>query len=351
MSDQTVQTLARNESGVHCSKVGEARWRGIGAKDPGFCGLVARLLGSMLKRLSRRERGLVLALVTAVVSGFAVFFNGYGVRAWADVADPTSYTTFKNAIAAAIILAVGALVGRGAKSSGQLREHPSKALWLIPVVGGSIPFVLFFEGLARAQSTQAAMIHKTLLVWVAALAVVFLRERLSWPHYGAIGLLVVGQLTLAGGPGGFAFGAGEVMILAATLLWSVEVVLSKHLLASVSSTRLSRVRMVGGSLVLVGYSVLRGAQVNLNAMSFDHLVWVVVAGLFLSAYVLSWHAALDRAPAVDVTAVLVLGGVITGLLQTGVRGLVLPNPAGVGLILAGAVIVLRIGFRKSAHRR
>src|SRR5262249_45486785 len=94
----------------------------------------------------------------------------------------------------------------------------------VGVVGGSVPFVLFFEGLSRAEATQAAFIQKTLVVWVALLAVPLLRERVGVPHALAIGLLVAGQAWIAGHAGTIAFGQGEAMILAATLLWAVEVV-------------------------------------------------------------------------------------------------------------------------------
>ncbi len=306
-------------------------------------------LDSMLHRLSRRQQGVLLALVTAVVSGFAVFFNGYGVRAWAEVADPTTYTTFKNAISALVILMVAVSLSRrvGTENSTPIGRAP-RLLWLIPLIGGSIPFVLFFEGLARAQSGQAAFIHKTLLIWVAGLAVVFLRERLAWPHYLAIALLIVGQLALAGGPAGLGLGAGELMILGATLLWSVEVIISKKVLAAEKPIRVSMVRMVGGSALLGAYTLLRVPEINWQAITADHLIWIAVAGLVLSAYVLSWHVALDRAPAVDVTAVLVLGAVITGLLQTGVRGVVFPDPLGVTLIVLGSAIAFAFAFWRSS---
>lgn len=307
----------------------------------------------MLQRLTRRQQGLVLALITACVSGFAVFFNGYGVRAWTEVADPTTYTTLKNALSAAIIavIAVSVLSRRRRVEPGLPAAKAPRLLWLVPLIGGSIPFVLFFEGLAQAQSAQAAFIHKTLLIWVAAIAVVFLRERLSWPHYLAIAFLIGGQLALVGGPAELGLGAGEAMIVAATLLWSIEVVVSKKVLTSVRPIRVSVVRMVGGSVVLGLYTLLRSPEIAWQALTVDHLVWLSVAGVFLSAYVLSWHAALERAPAVDVTAVLVLGAVVTGLLQSGVRGVVFPDPLGMTLILTGAVVIFIFAFRRAADRR
>ena len=60
----------------------------------------------------------------------------------------------------------------------------------VAVVGGSVPFLLFFESLARASSIQAAFIHKTLVVWVTLLAVPLLSKRIGPAHVATIGLLV-----------------------------------------------------------------------------------------------------------------------------------------------------------------
>lgn len=299
----------------------------------------------MLARLTRRQQGLLLALGTGVLSGFAVFFNGYGVRAWADVADPTTYTTFKNVIAAFVIGLVAVSRRNAGRHRASVTPGPHRLLWVIPILGGSVPFVLFFEGLSRASSSQAALIHKTLLIWVAALAVVYLRERLAWPHFLAIGLLVCGQVILVGGLGAFTMGIGEALILAATLMWSIEVVISKRLLAEFPSTTVSVARMAGGSVVLVAYALLRGPDIKWSVLASPHLVWMGLAGLLLSAYVLSWHAALQRAPAVDVTAVLLVGAVVTGLLEAGVRGVGLPNLAGPALVIGGVVILAVFSFR------
>ena len=50
-----------------------------------------------------RRAGLMLALLTAVVSGFAIFLNGHGVKA---VGNATVYTTAKNVVAALVLFAV-----------------------------------------------------------------------------------------------------------------------------------------------------------------------------------------------------------------------------------------------------
>jgi drug/metabolite transporter (DMT)-like permease len=296
-----------------------------------------------------RRAGLWLAVVTALISGFAVFFNGFGVRAWSDIADPTAYTTVKNLVAALVIGGVAALLlVRRSPSRGEIPSSGRERLALvaIAIIGGSVPFVLFFEGLALANSAQAAAIHKTLLIWVGVLALLFLRERIGWPHVAAIGLLVWGQMALLGGAGSLDFGRGEAMILVATLLWSVEVVMAKRVMLHTSSSTVALARMGGGSVVLVAWVSIREGGIDWSGFTASHLVWILVAGALLSGYVLTWFAALSRAPAIDVTAVLVGGALITAILQSGFQGAALPDPLGLALIAIGVGVVFVAGRRR-----
>lgn len=299
----------------------------------------------------QRRVGVALAGVTALVSGFAVFINGYGVRAWGEFTDPTTYTTAKNTVAALVIGALALTLTRQRSSEALTRPagwRQWSSLAAVAVIGGSIPFVLFFEGLARATSLQAAFIHKTLVLWVAILAVGLLRERIGPLHVLAVGLLIGGQAVLAGGMSGLAFGTGELLILGATLLWSVEVVVAKHLLGSMSPATVATARMAGGATVLLAWVLARGSLSDLSAMTMRHVGWVVVTGAVLALYVGTWFAALARAQAVDVTAVLVAGAVVTAVLRTGVQGTPLPSVPGLVVIGAGAVLA---AFASSRLRR
>jgi hypothetical protein len=75
--------------------------------------------------------------------------------------------------------------------------------------------------------------------------------------------------------------------------------------------------------------------------------WALATGAILSVYVASWYSALSRAPAVDVTAVLVFGAVITAFLRSGVDGIALPSTAGLVLVSLGAATVLVAARRRS----
>ncbi len=300
---------------------------------------------------SSRARGIAWALLAAGISGVAVFLNSYGVRA---AGNPTVYTTAKNLIAAIVLIAAAAATGwqgRRRKNlpaagglSAVVRERSLRrlpraqiaGLAVIGVIGGSVPFALFFEGLARTSATDAAFVQKTLLVWVALLAVPLLGERLGPAHLGAIALLVAGQVAAAGGLAGLKPGSGEAMILAATLLWSVEVIVAKRLLsgpAAVTSLTVGAARMGLGSVVLVTWVAVTGHFATLTGLTGAAWAWALITGAILAAYVGTWFAALARAPAVDVTAVLVAGAIITALLSAVTTGAALPASELLGLAL------------------
>jgi hypothetical protein len=75
------------------------------------------------------------------------------------------------------------------------------------------------------------------------------------------------------------------------------------------------------------------------------LRWIVVSGLLLTGYVATWYAALARAQAVDVTAVLVFGAVITALLSGAVDG-VSVSLAGTALVTTGVAVVATLALRR-----
>ncbi len=301
--------------------------------------------------VGQRRKGIEIAVGAAVVSGLAVFVNGLAVRRFDD---PTVYTTAKNLIAGTVLLI--ALVASTTVGSAPRVSSVSRSAWptlaVIAVVGGAVPFVLFFEGLARATSTNAAFIHKTLVVWVAIGATVFLRERITAVHAVSIGLLLLGHLWLTGGLGAATFGTAELLVLGATLCWAAEVLIVKRLMVAVPYQIAAVTRMVGGSLLLVGWLTIKGDLGELGGFAAQQWAWLLFTGATLAAFVGTWYAALSMAPAIDVTAILVLGAVITGVLNSGFRGVPLTvDSYGYVLIAFGAAAVVAHALHIPRRRR
>lgn len=305
----------------------------------------------------RRMSGIALAGATALVSGVSVFVNSYGVRAGAA---PDVYTTAKNlvAVAALMVVAFAGMVLRarhvsaGAASfvtpAPEARAVLSTRGWLqwlglayVGIVGGGLAFVLFFNGLAQSQPSAAAFWRDTLVLWVAVLAVVFLRERLRWWNVLAIVLLVAGEVIVSGGVGQLSANRGEADVLASSVLWGLEVVVARRLLRDRAPATLGLVRMGVGALTLLFYLAATGSIGQLGSLNADQWHWALWTGLLLGAYVATWMSALARARALDVTSVLAASALLTWLLQLawGTQT-VSADAAGLVLVAAGALIIV-----------
>lgn len=283
------------------------------------------------------RRGALLAIGTAAISGLAVYLNSFGVKL---VSDAAVYTTAKNGVAAVLLVTLALAIGAH-REARALDGRRRVGLLAIAAIGGSIPFVLFFSGLALATAPTAAFIHKTLFVWVAVLAVPFLGERIGLIQFAALGGLLAGMVLVAP-PTGMGWGAGETMIAAATLLWSAEVILAKRLLVDISAPLLGAARMGLGFVILVGYLAVSGRLAGLGTIGSEAWFWILVTGGLLAGYVATWYAALRHAEATTVTSILVVAAVVTGVLSSASKGSI-PDAgvvAGYLLVIGGAAAVL-----------
>jgi len=296
-----------------------------------------------------RERsiGLMLAAGTAVISGVSVFVNATAVKA---VPDPAVFTTLKNLVAVAVLVVLATAVVRPSEVRAVSRDD-RLMLTVIGVLGGGVAFLLFFSGLAMASAPSAAFIHKTMFIWVALMAGPFLAERLGPAPIAALGVLLVGQALILP-PLGITWGIGETMIAIATVIWAVEVVLAKRVLGRVRSPIVGVARLGIGVIVLVGFLLATGRIAGVAALGAAGWTWVAVTGVLLAGYVGTWMAALRRAPATEVTSVLVLGALITAALAALSRGSI-PEPvttAGYLLALLGVAGLVLVGRRPASAR-
>jgi drug/metabolite transporter (DMT)-like permease len=303
-----------------------------------------------------RLPGLYVAGATAIVSGISVFVNSYGVKSFTS---PAVYTTAKNLAATLVIAAVAAvawLVARRERPNAWRMALPAAAdparplsgfsrlagFLYVAAIGGGAAFIFFFDGLARTSAVPAVFLHDTLVIWVALAALPLLGERLGRWNLVAIALLVVGVTATSGGVGHLVVNSGNALVLAATVLWAIETIIAKRLLAGVGPSTLALVRMGGGAVVLLGYLGATGQFHTLVGLGASELRWALVTGCLLGAYVATWMTALSRARAVDVTSVLVASAAVTLFLDAVVHhtGLA-PDTLGLVLLALGVVAVIR----------
>jgi drug/metabolite transporter (DMT)-like permease len=128
------------------------------------------------------------------------------------------------------------------------------------------------------------------------------------------------------------------MILTATLLWAIEIVYVKRLMQSYDSQLLATARMALGAVLLIAWVLVSGKAHQLLSMSALQWRWVLLTGGLLTGYVGTWYAALAHAQAIDVTAMLVFGAIITALLA-GSAGSTSINVPALLLVAGGCAIM------------
>ena len=262
--------------------------------------------------MSSITKGIYISLATAVISGVSIFVNKFAV----DAIKPALYfTSIKNVAVAILIVAIVLATGEW-KKIAKLTKKELRYLLLIGLIGGSLPFYLYFSGLSQTPAVNAAIIHKTLVFWVMLMAIPFLKEKVSkWQLLGVF-MLFAGNV-FVGGFKGFKFSQSELMLLVATVLWAVENIIAKKVLTTVSPNIVTAFRMGLGSVVLMSATIITVPQVLQKslALSSEQFFFMGLTVLFLLAYTTTWYRALKHAPAVVVTSVLVSSTLVTNVLS------------------------------------
>ena len=85
------------------------------------------------------KKGIYLALLAAIISGFSIFFNKFAVDI---VKPPLVFTAFKNCGVGLFIIAAILMTGKWQQVTS-LKKREWIYLILIGIIGGSLPFYLF----------------------------------------------------------------------------------------------------------------------------------------------------------------------------------------------------------------
>lgn len=333
------------------------------------------------------KKGIYFAIVTAIISGFAVFLASLAGK---QVTDAYVLATGRNIIVAilftSVLLGIWIFSRRHCEDSdnkvgrrGNLRdsstplrgvyteyarsaqndkgERDSSALlgmtrslttkqWLqlvlIGIIGGSIPFLLFFQGLSIAGAANGAFIQKSLFIWVGLLAVMFLKEKLGIWQWLALAVLLVGNYFL-GGPKSWAFGYGELLVFIATLFWAVEIIIVKKVIKNLPAIIVAWGRMFFGSIIMLGFLAFTGRLEIYNILNLNQWFWIILPSLLLFAYVGFWYTSLKYAPASLVASILVIAAPITALLSSIfiTHKYQLNQAVGIILIIIAIIIIIK----------
>lgn len=284
------------------------------------------------------KKGHYLVLLTAIISGFSIFINQFGVK----VINPYAFTFLKNVVVV-ILLTSLLLILKDRKLLLSMSKKHWLQLSLIGLIGGSVPFLLFFKGLSLTTAVNGGFLHKTMFIYIALLAVIFLKEKISKKYFLGGLLLVLGNLFLLKQIS-FSIDYGSVLILLATLFWATENVISKYVLRELPGKVVGFGRMFFGSLFIFLFLLFTGQASLLGGVNLTQIGWVFLTGGLLFGYVITWYSGLKYIPVSKAAVILLLGSPITTLLyfiQTGN----ITYPAILGIFLVTVGIGLALGIK------
>lgn len=289
--------------------------------------------------------GYLFAVVNAIISGFAIYINSLGVKMFSD---STLYTTLKNAVVGVALLIPVMLFARQRIELRRLSARQWGWLVLLAIIGGSVPYALFFRGLQLTTPVTSSLINHSQFLIVAVLALFVLSERVGPLVWGALTVLLVG-VSFGTNLGAVHWSAGALLVALSTIFFAAGFVLAKYLLASISTTTVMAAKMTLGSLFLFIYVGLTGHLGAVTRLSTTQWLYVLATGLILLAFTLTAFIALRHATATAATAIPAAAPIITTALvalSTGHIKVAPANGIGLALMLIAVVAILLFGPRR-----
>ncbi|MFC1630279.1 DMT family transporter [Patescibacteria group bacterium] len=285
------------------------------------------------------NKGYLLIFLTAIISGVAIFINKFGVS----VINPYVFAWLKN-ITVALLLTGGIILFKDWKMLKLLTKKQWFLLLGIGLIGGAVPFLLFFKGLSLTLPAQGAFLHKTMFVFVAIFALVFLKEKIDKRFLVGGLLLILGSLFLLKKLS-FTPNQGDLLILLATMLWAAENTLSKYVLRELQGRTVAWARMFFGAFFILLFLLITGQASLVGQISLLQIGWVAVTSVFLFGYVTCWYSGLKLVPLHKAAAILLLGSPITTMLSFVFGRVVSIQEVLSGLfIIFGVLLIMGFGY-------
>jgi drug/metabolite transporter (DMT)-like permease len=284
--------------------------------------------------------GVLLVLATAVLSGVSTFLNGYAVQGTSSAA----FVTVRNVAVAALLVPIAGFVLWRSRSRPSPKELGTLAI--IGLVGGAIPFLLFFRGVQLATEAHGALtasfVYRTLFLFATVFGVVALRERFR-PRIAAAAALVLGGNFLLLSLVSPIWTDGSLYVFAATVLWAAEYTISKHVLRTLRGTTVALGRMGFGAVFLSAYLAATGGWTVVAGYGPAQWTWVLISGALLTGFVLTWYTGLARVDLGVATTVLVLAFPISWALSVVTTGATVPAATVLGATAVAVGVLLALG--------
>ncbi|RLJ08250.1 MAG: hypothetical protein DRP16_01790 [Candidatus Aenigmatarchaeota archaeon] len=290
--------------------------------------------------MNKEALGTGLALITAIISGFAIPVN----KIFLVGIDPAVFTAVRALMIGVIFFVLASCQVRFDYT--KFKKVPWKYLLAIGIIGGGMAFLLYFTGLKFTTGGRAAFLHKTLPVYITILAFVFLKEKVTKRQSLALLVMLIGTFMLLSSridPAAFwkdpSF--GDLLVLGATILWGVENVIARYaMIKEESNFVVAFSRMFFGSVFLFIAVAVLGKTDVLFSLSLEQTTNLLISTGILFGYVFSYYWSIKLINVSKASSILLLSPVISLLIGV----LVLGEPAPLLQLLGSLVILIGAYF-------
>jgi drug/metabolite transporter (DMT)-like permease len=215
-------------------------------------------------------------------------------------------------------------------------------------------FLLLYGAVDLIGSSKTSLLGRLEVIFIVALAVIFLGERWTRKHWLAGGLALFGAALVNFDAEAFdlQFGLGELMSLGSVVTFSVGIILLKSLVDRQDGQLVTGFGLLLGAALLMPVAIYQGVAINtIPQAGWLAALLLLVRGLFLGISWVTYNVAMKHIGASRCSVLFLSLVVFTVLLQVSADaiapGLGLRVPPNLsmsilgGIIICGAVVLLQ----------
>lgn len=224
-------------------------------------------------------------IILQLLDAFCFPITRYGTQ----VIEPFTFAFYRFTISSVVLLSVVWL-----RKSGPPIVHADWwriVLLAVLIIPGNQ--MLFMWGQSKTAAGHGAFLFATAPVWIFIMAIIHLREKITWPRVVGIVLAFSGVMILMFS-GGVRFGIdyllGDMLILGAVLAWSYYTILGKPLVEKYGAFRITAYALASGAALYFPFGLYRAVTFDYSPVTVG--AWGAVAymalGMSVGLYVL-WY--------------------------------------------------------------
>jgi drug/metabolite transporter (DMT)-like permease len=294
--------------------------------------------------MRKETLGTILAIIAALISGLAIPIN----KIFVIDLDPTVFTAIRSLFIGIIFFILVSFQSNSKQK--KFKKVPWKYLLAIAIIGGSFAFLMFFTGLKLTTAGRGAFLQKSLPLYIAIFAFLFLKEKISQKQAFALLTMSIGTILIYSttiNPSEFWTNPslGDLLVIGATILWAIENTIAKKvMIEGESNFVISFARMFMGGVILFAIVIIQDKVGLLLVLTTQQIINLTISIAVLFGYVFSWYWSIKLINVSKASTILLLAPVIS--LIFGVLIFNEPTPSlqllGSALILIGTFIVVKV---------